>query len=298
MAMLAAAVMPVLQMANDAVDRRLSGADPKRALCRFVDYPPSRGKLGFPRCLFENPFPMNPDFWLKGVDFSCVSPWNDSFGRVRAGTAISRRHIVFANHFPLTKDVRISFVGEDGEVCPCSVDAVKQIGKTDIAIGLLNAELTPNIKPAKLLPPDFARDIGDGVGLPVVTFNQQEKVFLTELTRLDGYVHSAVSTNAVRAAFRERIIVGDSGDPVFLLLGDEPVLLCCLQSGGCGAGPALHQYCPQIQKAMDDLAPGYRLEFADLKAIKNSAQPFAPVRTFGQNGQRCMALPAAVQFML
>lgn len=282
--MFAVVVLPAFQLANDAIDKRLATADPKLGICRFVDYPPSRGKLGFPRCLFEKPLELNTNFWLRGVDFSCVSPWNDSTGAFRAGTAISKRHIVFANHFPLWKGVRISFVGEDGEVCPCHVEATKRVGDTDIAVGLLNAELTPNIRPAKILPMDFEATLGNGNGFPVITFNQQEKAFLTELdaiptNRFISYgrqrtrngewrpmpktvwnVRSSVSTNAVRAAFRELIVGGDSGNPAFLLLGDEPIILCCLRGGGCGCGPALHLYRREIQAAMDELCPGYKLE--------------------------------------
>ena len=64
----------------------------------------------------------------------------------------------------------------------------------------------------------------------------------------------------LRGAFARRIVSGDSGNPVFLLVGKEPVLVYCLHTGGGGGGPAVHALRIAIQAAMDALAPGYRLE--------------------------------------
>ena len=274
-AIVLAATLPVFDFATNSIAQRIAGADPAVCLSRFVDYPPSKGKLGFPRCLWEKPFPANDKFWLRGVDFSCVSPWNDESGTTRAGTAISRRHIVFAKHFPLWKGVRIVFVGEDGGVCPAQIEATKGIDDSDIMIGLLNYELTPNIKPARVLPEDFAKYIGMGRGLPVVTFNQQEKALLMEsnplptnmVQRLMTWSH--VPKNAKGTAFWRKIVGGDSGNPAFLLIGNEPILLYCLQGGGSGCGSGLHLYRKEVQAAMDELCPGYRLETFDFgKVVK------------------------------
>ena len=263
-AVTAASLLPIFDFATNSLSRRIAGADPAVCLSRFADYPPSKGKLGFPRCLFEKPFPANEKFWLNDVDFSCASPWNDSCGILRAGTLISRRHVIFAKHFPLWKDVRILFVDREGEVCPCRIEATKELEKCDIAIGLLDYEVTPNIHPAKILPEDYEKYIGDGKGLPVVTFNQKEQAFLSELKSVTTKSVSGVaSTNSSWRALGGKIIVGDSGDPAFLLIGSEPILLYCLHTGGVGHGPAIHSYRREVQKAMDELCPGYKLEEFD-----------------------------------
>ena len=262
------AALPVFDFATNSIVQRIVGADPAVCLSRFADYPPSRGKLGFPRCLWEKPFPANGKFWLKDVDFSCASPWNDNCGAVRAGTLISKRHIVFAKHFPLWKGCRILFVDRQGEVCPCRVEATKALEKCDIMIGLLDYEVTPDIHPAKILPDDFARHIGDGKGLPVVTFNQREQAFLSECRGMTtNSILNAASTNAAWKALGGKIVTGDSGNPAFLLIGNEPILLYCLLSGGIGHGPAIHRYRREIQKAMDELRPGYKLECFDFSKV-------------------------------
>ena len=262
-----AALLPLQQEAWESVNRRMANADPQTALCRFAEYP---GKIG--AALPEPKF--NPKFWLKGVDFSCVSPWNSGGGRVRAGTAISKRHIVFAKHFPLWKGVRIVFVGEDGGACPCSIEATREIDRSDIAVGLLNAELTPDIKPAKILPSDYAKHIGNGAGMPVVTFNQNEQVVLASLQNISTndfkpfMLRSTAPSDRSNEPFRKAMVVGDSGNPAFMLIGNEAILLYCLRNGGCGSGSALHRYRREIQAAMDGLCPGYKLEEFDFGSIE------------------------------
>ena len=65
---------------------------------------------------------------------------------------------------------------------------------------------------------------------------------------------------------------GDSSNPAFLLIGNEPILLYCLQIGDVGHGPEIHRYRREIQAAMDDLCPGYKLEAFDFSTV----QPPAP----------------------
>lgn len=259
---------PVVDLATNGIAQRIAGLDPASCLTRFADYPPSKGKLGFPRCLWEKPFPPNEKFWLKDVDFSCASPWSEESGMMRAGTLISKRHIIFAKHFPLWKGVRILFVDGEGEVCPCRISATKALKECDIMIGLLDYEVTPNIHPAKILPQDYTRHIGDGRGLPIVTFNQHEQAVLSEVRciRTNG-VANVAATRPDWRKFGGMMVTGDSGNPAFLLIGNEPILLYCLLSGGVGHGPPIHYYRHEIQQAMDELCPGYKLEAFDFARL-------------------------------
>ena len=272
-AIIIAAVLPVYDFATNSIAQRIARADPEVSLSRFDDYPPSKGKLGFPRCLWEKPFPSNEKFWLKDVDFNCVSPWSDEAGTVRAGTLISKRHVIFAKLFPLWKGVRILFVDGEGEVCPCHVAATKGVEHCDIMIGLLDYEVTPNIHPAKILPENFGQYIGEGGGLPIVTFTQTERAILSAAQRgSPTSLFAAFPTNQTWKAFGGRVVSGDSGDPAFLLIGKEPILLYCLHSGGPGYGPSIFHFRKEIQRAMDELCPGYKLEAFDFSRVKNARQ--------------------------
>jgi len=253
-------------------------------LCRFDGYPASVSVVAQDKSLTASIHP-SPNFWAKDFDFSCVSPWNSASGRLRAGTAISPRHVVFANHFPIAPGARMIFIGEDGGACPCTLAKTARVGSTDIMIGALDYELTPNIKPAKVMPEDWLEHVAGVTNFPTVTFTQNETLLYSEFV--------LASTNLSYLALRHRspereriaiqgprgpivvpeeaiqrhgmIRVGDSGNPAFMVWNGEPVLMYCLLNGGVGSGPWLHLRLKEIQESMDELAPGYQLNVIGLK---------------------------------
>lgn len=245
----------VADLIAQSVDSRIAGKDPSRSLRRLA------GKLK-----------LNPDFWGREIDFSCISPRNDRFGGMRGGVAVSLRHVLFANHFPIPVGTRLHFIGNDGEVCTCSVDATRPVPSSDVGVGLLNAELTPNIHPAKILPDDFTNYVGTVKGLPCVVFDAESKGIVADVADIPANpkrwaAFSRLPADPGRAAFGERIVVGDSGQPCFLIVGTEPVLLYTMKMGGGGAGPAVHLLRHEIQRVMDELCPGYKLESFDFSTV-------------------------------
>lgn len=253
----------VTNLVTQSVDSRLQGADPASGLSRFSNYAVNAA-LGR--------YKLNPKFWVRDVDFSAVSPWNSDRGRLKAGTLISKRHVIFAKHFPIAEGSRIVFVGEDGEVCPCRIVKTQIVPNSDIMIGALDYEVTPNIHPVKVFPADYEKYIGDGVGLPTVAFTQNEKAVVTEVRQI--YTNETIKAfgtrqpeDSLRKRFNEKIIVGDSGDPVFMIVGNEPVLLYCLSGGGGGVGPSIHRRIAEVQRVMDELCSGYKLEEFDFSKI-------------------------------
>ena len=276
----AIALTAICAAAISNVNERLAVSDPAVALSRFVGYPSGAA---------EGKFRPNPRFWARDIDFSCASPWNSQGGTTRAGTLISKRHIVFAKHFPLAPKTRLLFVGADGGVCPVRLMEYRGIPNTDIVIGLLDVEVTPNIHPAKILPPDAEKYLGTGEGLPVGTFNQKEEMYLAELNPLptDGprwsHTRCHVPKDSRWLPYRGRLIGGDSGNPAFLILGNQAVLLYCATGGWSGSGPGLHNYAREIQSAMDTLCPGYTLQTFDFHSSHAPPSKFNILR-FIQTG--------------
>ena len=264
-AIIFASLLPMCEFATNALNARLSATmEPQKCLMRFLDYPQGAD---------NGQFTPNTNFWARGIDLSCASPWNSHGGRQRAGTLISKRHIIFANHFPLSPGTRILFVDNEGLSCPCHIVKTTPVPRSDIMIGLLNAEVTPNITPAKILPPDYENFIGTGEDLPVLTLNQNEEACLTSISTLSSDLKMRVVVCRIpplvrHRPFRKPLIVGDSGNPIFLLLGKEAILISCVYGGGCGSGPALNCYRHEIQRAMDELCPGYKLECFDFSKLK------------------------------
>lgn len=135
-------------------------------------------------------------------------------------------------------------------------------------IGLLDYEVTESINPAKILPENYNRYIGDGNGLPIITLNQNEQVYLSQMLSTDAnMIWNATATNADWKAFGGEICKGDSGNPAFLLIGNEPILLYCLRNGGPGLGPSVFHHRHEIQKVMDELCPGYKLQSFDFSTV-------------------------------
>ncbi len=63
------------------------------------------------------------------------------------------------------------------------------------------------------------------------------------------------------------LVKGDSGKPAFLLIGNQPILVYCLFTGGAGHGPSIHGSRREVQKAMDELCSGYKLEEFDFMSM-------------------------------
>lgn len=163
-------------------------------------------------------------------------------------------------------------------------------------IGLLDYELTPNIKLAKVMPADWMEHVGSVTNFALLTFNQNEQLLCSELSIVHGNVWPGGMWNHNVTADRVSILIqdsafskssegekqievpeealqrkgmirlGDSGNPAFLIYKGEPILLYCLSGGGCGSGPYIHQRLTEIQSTMDELASGYKLTFAEISS--------------------------------
>ena len=257
--------MPARIVAAYSVDGRIEGKNPAASLKRFLNYGGEAAKAG--------QFTPNPDFWAKGVDFSCASMWNSQSGSTRAGTAVSPRHVVFAAHYPISPGTRISFMGTDGAVHTRTLKAANRVSSTDLMVGALDKDLPQSVHPAFVLPADYERYIGNGTGLPTVTFDYEEKALVADLNgirrgRGSESAGSHFPVSATRRLFGEPLIVGDSGNPCFLVINEDVILLYTVMSGGPGGGPALHGLRLILQNEMDFLAPGFRLKEYDFSPFK------------------------------
>ncbi len=254
-----------------SIDDRLVGKDPEETLPIYANYE-----------TVTSPYDLvpNTNCWAYGMDFSCRSVWNsinlgDAHHRWYTTTAISPRHVVMGAHFWTRVNSIHYFMGTDGNVYARTLTRKKTLSTggldTDIEIGLLDSDLPPEVVPAKLLPSGFERYIHNGRGLPVITLNQKLSAYVMELNAMPicrlGNSASTVSCQVSRFPNRElfyrEVIKGDSSSPRFLLAGNQLVLIHVLWRGGRGSGTLLSHYANDIQQAMDQLCPGYTLDFFD-----------------------------------
>ncbi len=255
---------------SESVDQRIAGKIPTKASALLSDYPSSWSHGVFKR---------NPDFWGCDIDFSCVSVWNSARGNLRAGTAISPWHVIFAAHFPLAKGERITFLSNDDQVLSRGIAATKRIGKTDLMIASLDAALPTSIVPAKLLPSGYQKFIHQGGGLPIVSFNQRKEAIVANLMGMSDIPgrHRAFSIQpskqSDRMSFNKELIAGDSGGPTFLILNKQPILIYIIQAGRAGSGDSPHMVRRELEATMHELhanvMPAY-IDFSSYSPLADS----------------------------
>lgn len=177
---------------------------------------------------------------------------------------------------------------------------------TDIAVALLDSEVPSNIKIAKVLAPDFGNYIntspvssifGSGAFRPnpylyAVGLDQEEKAIVklwtgaglwpSETGNVQSYHQLAIVTNIDPnatyipsinpspqqfASWSENIIVGDSGNPLFLIIDNELVVLTTWWT--VDAGPFITNRYTQVNNIIESLSPGegYSLTPIDLQAV-------------------------------
>jgi hypothetical protein len=212
----------------------------------------------------------NASSWLAGVDLTCASPWNSYGANTRAGTLISPRHIAMANHYLIADGTTIRFIKMDGTVVGMTLTTSMQVGTTDIRIGVLSADVPAGISFAKVMPKTAGSKLPSlsySYRIPAVAFDQEEKALITELAGMDSWMIGWSPLGGARLAFYEDLIGGDSGSPLFLIIGGEPVLLTTWLMGGGGAGPSFITNYDAINAAMTTLGGGYQLTDADLSGF-------------------------------
>ena len=260
---IANATNTLLSICAKSVDDKLAGKNPEVSLHKFCNYTANGTN-----------FVLNAEFWASDIDTSCASMWNDATNDFwggacsqwhKAGTAISKRHIITAWHYAIPIGTTIWFMGNDGVTCSRIVTGYRSIGG-DICIQSLDSDLPNSIVPVKILPQNYTNYLGSAKRLPIVTFDQEEKLIVSDTDKLKEYANKTEVTNALRPidltrlAFYENVISGDSGNPRFLLVRDHLVLLSVLHYGGVGSGCFVSHYAEEIQQAMNSLCPGYQLE--------------------------------------
>jgi hypothetical protein len=229
--------------------------------------------------------------WVHGlVDLSCASPWNSFGGQTRAGTAISPRHIIYAKHYSMPTGTVLRFIDStNGVHARTLVDY--NYPAVDIAVGLLDSDLPATIVPAKALKDTRLEDWLPTPGradvrlndlsrqIPVVFLNRQEHAYVGEWSGrlwIGGYIGAVKSAaHADRSAHYSTPVGGDSGNPVMMVLGTNPVLITTWHYAS--GGPSVRHYAPQIESAMQALGGGYTnlsyVNYGDYDQVTTNGPP-------------------------
>ena len=254
----------VLSILARSVDDRIAGKNPTNSLKFFSGYPGNTSGGA------TNALVANPSCWAADLDFSCESPWNSNARNRKSGTLISPSHILLAHHHisnSLPLGTKFWFRSQDGEIFTRFLTATNRIVSvpdTDWVVGLLDEPLPSSVKPAKILPPDFYDYTGSGKRLPCASLDQEGKVLVAEINKLEPLpqggsrdpfqISASLSSLESRRSFFEILTVGDSSNPKFLLFGDQPILLS-IHWYANHSGTSVRHSVALLESAMEELSP-------------------------------------------
>ena len=191
-------------------------------------------------------FIRNTDFWGKDiVGITGISPWNSRDNNKRAGTAITKRHVLFCEHsnFNLQAGDTMYFVTRDNTIVSRQIMAevnhpATGFGNGDFNIAVLDENLPDTIEVLKVLPED-ALSSYYSVGDLFFSFwvDQEEKGLIKNVTNIqasNGNISFGTATGL--EDWYESAILYDSASPAFILLNNEAILVTVTTFGGGGNG--------------------------------------------------------------
>lgn len=177
--------------------------------------------------------------WTLPLDFTGVS-WNDS----RTATLISRSHVAMAAHYMRDSHTPVMFHDRKGKAYERYIVATKVLnGIGDIAIGKLNMPLPNEIRAYRLADASDAT-----LGREVIITDQTMTASIHRIRMAQGRGVAFEYHPDLDPTYRRNLIVGDSGNPTFLLKNGELMLLETHTTGGPGAGPCYAS--PEVQAAI------------------------------------------------
>lgn len=234
-------------------------------------------------------FIRNSSCWINGVsNISCFSPaqlsgasWNQ-----RAGTLITKKHIILAKHYMIPiigGGTPLIFVDNNNNVVRRNLISYANDNLTDISIGLLDNEIPSNISIAKVLPTNYQNYIDSSQNFLSAALDQEEKALVKVWTGLLSYTTNEGSYKYINivspgenylpptlhqySIWNETTIGGDSGNPIFIIIDNELVLLGCWHTPW--SGPFITNRYNQVNNLINSLSPneGYSLTPINLEVV-------------------------------
>lgn len=196
------------------------------------------------------------DHLLPGIDLSCISPWNSAGGTTRAGAAITPLHVIISTHYPIAAGSQIRFVSMQNEPVTRTVAVSTQI-LGDATVLTLSEPLPENIKPALVMPPDWEDYLGESGTTITGMFwiDRQERLIPGRFAGTTGVqttqgitIRSLAIQQSSYTSLAARFVSatgGDSGSPMFMVIGKNVIMLAPVF--GPTTGHALFSMMPQLE---------------------------------------------------
>lgn len=221
----------------------------------------------------------NANVWCNDVDLTCISPWNSNGGHRKAGTLVTPRHIITAAHYEYNVGTTVRFVAADNTVHNRTVTGKKRHPNyvpysPDLTLYTLDSDLPGSITPCKLMPSNWDDHLVQNFHNrpPALGLDQEEKALIIDFFARGSFM---TPVDADRLIFHENKIGGDSGNPAFLIVNGELVLITVWTFGGAGGGTSVASHIADLNgmivsaDAQAGVSTGYTVTEADFSAFPN-----------------------------
>ncbi len=165
--------------------------------------------------------------WTSQFDLTGVS-WNHP----TTATLIAPQYVVMAAHFQRSPHIPVMFHDKKGNPHERYIVATQSIAGTDVAIGKLNMTVPPEVKRYR-----FVNAADAIVGKPVIVTDQTMTLSVHRIDAISGAHIRFTNIPDLHPIYQRNLVVGDSGNPTFLLKNGELLLVETHTTGGPGAGP-------------------------------------------------------------
>ena len=175
------------------------------------------------------------DTWTRKFDASGIS-----FNDTKTCTLVTPQHVVMAAHYQRKIPGAVILHDRNGKQIMRVLVATRNV-TGDCAVGLLNQPVPAGFKIYPLLTPE--PNLGERLkGEFVLVTDQKKRVFVHEVRGVskiaNGYSSIFFKYDASKKIGYGKILIsGDSGNPSFVMVNGEPVLIETHHTGGAGAGP-------------------------------------------------------------
>jgi hypothetical protein len=169
------------------------------------------------------------DGWTRGMDMSGVS-----FNDTRTATLITPRHIVMAKHYSRPAASPVVFHDRSGKRIERKIIGL-QAAAGDVMVGLLDEPVPSNYTSYPLPAP--GSDVSKLINQPVIVSDQKRSLFVHLVAGVERGLIGFKQDDSDRYGWGKNLVVGDSGNPSFIISGNELVLVETHTTGGSGAGP-------------------------------------------------------------
>ncbi len=168
--------------------------------------------------------------WTRKFDASGIS-FNDK----RTCTLVTSQHVVMAAHYKRPVKSSVVFHDREGKRLERFIIAVKNV-HGDCAVGLLNEPVPTGYKIYPLLVPyeGLAEKLK---GEFVLVTDQKKNLFVHEVRSVSNGRIAFNFDAEKQIGYGKILIKGDSGNPSFIMVDGQPVLIETHHTGGAGAGP-------------------------------------------------------------